>query len=690
MLPPEIMVTIRQTGSQPDGSAPYLAVTARSSGDEICSNSFDFQPDLLIDIEPQWMLERAVPRYNGETIKRGPADGERLDEQEAKLAAYGQRLYGFLFGDGGKLKAFLEFNDSYRRQARLTLALHGNASALWRLPWEYLHDGDDFLVLHGRFLLSRVPYGLAEMQPPSAPLPLRILVVIAAPDDQKPLDTEEEIGVIQAALDEAVRAGRVQVEYLDDATLPAIGEALRRFRPHVLHYTGHGKYDEKAERSFLALEDDSGKTKNAGIKELRPHLKDARDLRLVVLSGCQTARTSDVDAFSGVATGLLRESIPAVLAMQYSILDQSGIKLAQAFYAALAQGETPAQAAQRARLALWQFDEGPGYDWGVPALYLRAQGMRLVDPDVGTQRAVPLHERAAALDVGGLPLPPYFVGRKPELRALRRALRDRHCNAVFVRGIGGMGKSSLAAKLMQRPGTETDGALVVRCHQVDPLDIPAKLARFLEAQGIAGHAEAAALLLDSRQPPADRARQALTLIADRRYLFVFDNLESVMDIPTLSPRGRGEFCLRRGQPRPGWPLRRPVERPLAGPVPLHRALPLARAGRAPGPGHRRRDPPAGPQRPPDDHAHGQSAPPAPRAAPDQNRSVRKSGRPPQEHRTAGRLAGQRTGDRSAGRPQPGRPADPGMGKLFPARPAGPVELRRAPGPDPPQHLSHPA
>jgi hypothetical protein len=245
MLPPEIMVTIRQTGSQPDGSNPYLAVTARSSGDEICSNSFDFQPDLLIDIEPQWMLEKAVPRHHGETVKRGPADAGRLTDEEAKLAAYGQRLYGFLFGDGQKLEAFLEFNDSYRRQARLTLALHGNAAALWRLPWEYLHDGHDFLVLHGRFLLSRVPHGLGEMQPSPAPLPLRILVVIAAPDDQKPLDTEEEIGVIQTALDEAVRAGRVQVEYLDDATLPAIGEALRRFQPHVLHYTGHGSYDKE-------------------------------------------------------------------------------------------------------------------------------------------------------------------------------------------------------------------------------------------------------------------------------------------------------------------------------------------------------------------------------------------------------------------------------------------------------------
>jgi hypothetical protein len=538
MLPPEIIVTIEQVGPHPDGGDQYLAVTAPSNGAEICRNLFRFAPDLLIDIEPQWMLEKAVPRHHGETIKRGPANAGRLDEQERKLATYGHRLYGFLFGEEGQeFKSFLRHNDSYRRQARLTLALHGNAAVLWRLPWEYLHDGHDFLVLHGRFLLSRVPHGLAEMQPPSAPLPLRILVVIAAPDDQKPLDTEEEIGVIQVALDEAVRVGRVQVEYLDDATLPAIGEALRRFQPHVLHYTGHGSYDVEKERSFLALEDDSGKTRNAGIKELRPHLKDARDLRLVLLSGCQTARTSDVDAFSGVATGLLQENIPAVLAMQYSILDQSGIQLAEAFYAALAQGDTPAQAIQRARLALWQFDEGPGYDWGVPALYLRAQGMRLVDP---TQTSEVSSDFRSLLDVGGLPLPPNFVGRKPELRTLRHALRERHCNTVFVRGIGGMGKSSLVAKLLQRPGTETDGALVVRCHEVDPLDIPAKLARFLEAQGIAGHAEAAALLLDSRLSPADRARQALALIANRRYIFVFDNFESVMNVSPLSrSRERG-------------------------------------------------------------------------------------------------------------------------------------------------------
>jgi tetratricopeptide (TPR) repeat protein len=356
-------------------------------------------------------------------------------------------------------------------------------------------------------------------------------VVVSAPDDQRPLDTEEEIGAIQRALDEATRAGRVEVEYLDDATLPAIGEALRRFRPHVLHYTGHGYYDKTKAASFLALEDDDGCTRLAGIADLRPLLHDDPDLRLALLSGCQTAQTSDVDAFAGVATGLLAEAVPAVLAMQYSILDQSGITLAAAFYAALAEGATPIEAAHRVRIALWQDREGPGYDWGIPALYLRAPEMRLVGADDGRGDRPVAPTRGLLLDVGGLPLPPHFVGRKPELRALRRALADSDVTAAYVRGIGGMGKSSLAAKFLERPGLPPDGVLVIRCNETAALDIPVKLARWLEAQGKASHAEAAALLLDSRLDPADRTRQAIARIADRRYVLVFDNFESVMDFP---------------------------------------------------------------------------------------------------------------------------------------------------------------
>lgn len=537
-LPPELIVAIRRTNADETAATPqYLAVTSRANGAEVCSHRFELPANLLVDLEPQWVLDKAAPRAFLDPAKGEGGAGELKQAENEKLAQCGRRLYELLFGDGQALRAFLEFNDAYRAQARLTLAMHGNAAALWRLPWEYLHDDAGFLALQGRFLLSRWPYGLAELDPPPASLPLRILVVVSAPEDQRPLNTEKEIAAIQEALDEAVRTERVQAQYLDDATLEAIGQAVRSFQPHVLHYTGHGKYDEAQGRSTLALENEEGQTRPAGIAELKPYILAGRELRLVVLSGCQTAQTSAVDAFSGVATGLLQADLPAVLAMQFSILDSSGIRLAQAFYASLAGGDSVSQAVQAARLALRDFEEGPGYDWGVPALYLRARGdLRLVDAEGRGGAAPP--RRAAMIDMAGLPLPPHFVGRKAELRALRRALREPQVTAAFVRGIGGMGKSAVAAKLIERPGLALDGVLVIHCHKVDPLDIPAKLASFLAGQGVAGHAEAAALLLDSTRPPAERARLAATRAAARRYLFVFDNFESVQSEPP-SPFGRG-------------------------------------------------------------------------------------------------------------------------------------------------------
>ncbi len=100
-----------------------------------------------------------------------------------------------------------------------------------------------------------------------------------------------------------------------------------------------------------------------------------------------------------------------------------------------------------------------------------------------------------------------------------------------MRGIGGIGKTTLAAKLIDRPGVEFDAnPLVIRCNELaQPVDALGKIASFWQAQGIAGHAEAAAHLLDSRRDPADRAREALQSIGDRRYLIVFDNLESWLE-----------------------------------------------------------------------------------------------------------------------------------------------------------------
>ena len=99
-LPPELIVTVEKVSADPQDDQ-FLAVTSRSNGAEVCRNLFHFKLDLLVDYEPQWMLEKAIPRHAGEAIKRGPADATRSEDQAQKLAEYGRRLYGLLFGDGG-------------------------------------------------------------------------------------------------------------------------------------------------------------------------------------------------------------------------------------------------------------------------------------------------------------------------------------------------------------------------------------------------------------------------------------------------------------------------------------------------------------------------------------------------------------------------------------------------------------
>ncbi|MCP3963949.1 MAG: CHAT domain-containing protein, partial [bacterium] len=306
-LPPELRVEIRKVGEQ------YLAVTERANEQEICTNTFSHDPAKLVHVEPTWMLEKGsrapdqALRFSTDAAGR-PPDDELLVE-------YGQRLYGYLFGDGVKLESFFQFNDAYRSRARLTLCLHPDAAALYRLPWEYLHDGNEFLCLNGRLLVNRRPLKLGTLSPPETALPLRILLVIAGPEDQAELDVERELAVITDALDDAQREGLVRLEVLDYASLPALRDTLARFEYHVLHYTGHGVYRKRESKGYLCMEDDLGKTVLASADDLRPLLTGERSLRLVLLSACQSAQTGGLDAFDGVATGLLRADVPAVLAM---------------------------------------------------------------------------------------------------------------------------------------------------------------------------------------------------------------------------------------------------------------------------------------------------------------------------------------------------------------------------------------
>lgn len=531
---PQLRVEIRKLGNK------FFAITKQDNGREIFTNEFQHDPTGTTHLGPLWLLERgALPPDERRATGSKGGDGQ--------AALYGQRLYGYLFDKGKKLRAFLKANPEYQ-QSHLVLSLHSDVASLWRLPWEYLHDGEKFVCLDGEMRLSRLPEDLLDLSPRATPSPLRVLFVIAAPDDQKALDVERELTVMQDALEGHVRAGTLVMDVLDEATLPALQSACSRQSSggghwHVIHYIGHGTYSHKQQRGFLCFEKPNGETDLLEALHLRPIL-DGGAPRLWVISACQSAQIGVLDAFDNVATGLLQFGAPAVLTVPTSLTDDSAIELAHTFYGHLSAGQRPIESLYHARLALSQLDadrpvERRRFDWGVPALYLRAHTMQLVDHDLQEDVAAVADTTSAASlvrNVAGLTLPNRFVDRQQAMHTLRRAYQDGTkgtARALYVWGSSGCGKSALVAQSIVYSGIGAEDVLAIDCRELlEPVAVLGRIADFWRRRQ---HTEAAALLLDNRRDPAERAHLAAQSLSAYPHLLVFDDLDAWFEAPAADP-----------------------------------------------------------------------------------------------------------------------------------------------------------
>lgn len=128
---------------------------------------------------------------------------------------------------------------------------------------------------------------------------------------------------------------------------------------------------------------------------------------------------------------------------------------------------------------------------------------------------------------------PTFVGRDVELAELQRALlRDGHAAICGVRGMGGVGKTSLAAHLAYQLREEfTDGVLWAR---VDTSDAVTILAQFADAFGKDVHEYHD---LDSR------AAVVRNLLRDKHVLIILDNAESSDQVHPLLPPSTGRCAV---------------------------------------------------------------------------------------------------------------------------------------------------
>jgi hypothetical protein len=321
---------------------------------------------------PAALLGGELCRAGGAAPRRG-GSGAAEATDGASAEQVGDELFRAVF-QGELLKAFQGCLAKAQSGPGLRIRLRLNdVPHLAGLPWEYLYDaeGRGFLALSSRtpvvrYLELSEGLGTLLVEPP-----LRILAVISTPKGYRELaEADEEWRRLVAALEPLLRRGLIEVERLERPTPEALEARLRNGQPvHILHFVGHGGFSELRGEGVLVFEDEAGNGVPMGGPSLAYLLQDHPSLRLAVLNACNGARASHENTFAGTAQVLVQRGVPAVIAMQSEVMDETACGFAEKFYQALAAGLPVDACVGEVRRAL-AAERNP--EWGTPVLYLRA------------------------------------------------------------------------------------------------------------------------------------------------------------------------------------------------------------------------------------------------------------------------------------------------------------------------------
>jgi hypothetical protein len=245
---------------------------------------------------------------------------------------------------------------------------------LQHFPWEFLYDeqGLGFFATNPRYSFVRVATAITTRpNAPPAQTPLSMLAVIP---EGSGLATASEIHGLKVAIDALGDA--VQLELLRGAVTPAVlQKRLDERQWDIVHFIGHGDIANGIARVRLNSPDNSSE----GLwlpGETFATFFARRAPRLLVLNSCLGGSQSPNRTLSGIPPFLIRQGVPAVIAMQFEIPDDVAVTFARSLYGELlgprARGRID-NALAEARRAMFQNAGEIPHGFAMPVFY-RAEG----------------------------------------------------------------------------------------------------------------------------------------------------------------------------------------------------------------------------------------------------------------------------------------------------------------------------
>lgn len=162
-----------------------------------------------------------------------------------------------------------------------------------------------------------------------APKPEKLRVLILGASSEGDLRVGREQKRIRAAVESALHRDQIELDVRPAATTADLLDGITKFRPHVVHFSGHSDDD------LIVFEDDQDAPHEGVIVTARAFARavgatDSPPL-LVLLNSCRSAAQID---------DLVAQVIPFAIGMADSIEDADAISYAAQFYAAVANGQS--------------------------------------------------------------------------------------------------------------------------------------------------------------------------------------------------------------------------------------------------------------------------------------------------------------------------------------------------------------
>lgn len=319
-------------------------------------------PEVLRSSATGYDEENRTPQDIGSELFRAVFHGSLARELERSLARLRR-------GETRGLRLRLVLDPSEPRLAEISA-----------LPWELLYDPDHqrFFGQDPRTPIVRFIAPRSASDPMPTDPPLSILVAHAEPRGLGGLRLAREA----ERLYEATDGTRVQLKLVRIRSPGELRRELDRGGFQILHFMGHGMLDRRSGEGILLFENRRGGVRKVTGRELALELRGISTLRLVVLNACETAAptvpATGSDPYLGVASALVLEDVPAVVAMRSGISDAAAVTFSEALYEHLARRDPIEEAVAEARLRLAR-EHARSIEWATPVLCLQSMDGDLFD-----------------------------------------------------------------------------------------------------------------------------------------------------------------------------------------------------------------------------------------------------------------------------------------------------------------------